>query len=80
MDWRAYGECLAEDPELFFPVGRGEPAIAQAEAAKLVCGRCRVRETCLAWALETGQSDGVWGGRDQDERRAMRRLPVGAAV
>jgi WhiB family redox-sensing transcriptional regulator len=32
-----------------------------------------VIEPCLAWALETGQDAGVWGGLSEDERRAMKR-------
>jgi WhiB family redox-sensing transcriptional regulator len=28
---------------------------------------------CLAWALESGQDAGVWGGLSEDERRAMKR-------
>ncbi len=80
MDWRAHGECLTEDPELFFPVGRGGPALLQAQEAKQVCARCDVRETCLAWALETGQGEGIWGGRDEDERRAMRRSRAGDRI
>ncbi len=80
MDWRAFGECLNEDPELFFPVGRGGPAIAQAEDAKLVCGRCEVREACLAWAVDTGQDEGVWGGMDPDERRVLRRSRMALAT
>ena len=35
--------------------------------------RCSVREQCLAWALESGQDAGVWGGLSEDERRAMKR-------
>jgi WhiB family redox-sensing transcriptional regulator len=30
-------------------------------------------ETCLAWALESGQDAGVWGGMSEDERRALKR-------
>jgi WhiB family redox-sensing transcriptional regulator len=30
-------------------------------------------ETCLQWALESGQDAGVWGGMSEDERRALKR-------
>jgi WhiB family redox-sensing transcriptional regulator len=30
-------------------------------------------DTCLRWALETGQDAGVWGGLSEDERRALKR-------
>ena len=41
--------------------------------AKSVCHRCPVTETCLAWALETGQRYGVWGGLSEDERYELQR-------
>ena len=73
LDWRHRSACRDEDPELFFPVGNTGPAIAQIEEAKKVCNRCEVKEPCLAWALESGQDAGVWGGLSEDERRALKR-------
>ena len=73
MDWRHRAACLAEDPELFFPIGNTGPALAQVEEAKMVCRRCQAREECLRWALEAGQDHGVWGVMSEDERRAMKR-------
>jgi len=73
MDWRHEAACKDEDPELFFPVGNTGPALAQIEDAKKVCNRCPVKEPCLAWALESGQDAGVWGGLSEDERRALKR-------
>jgi len=73
MDWRHEAACRDEDPELFFPIGNTGPALAQIEEAKKVCQRCVVREACLAWALESGQDAGVWGGLSEDERRALKR-------
>ncbi|MBP2318627.1 WhiB family redox-sensing transcriptional regulator [Nesterenkonia lacusekhoensis] len=73
MDWRSRAECLDKDPELFFPVGNTGPALLQIEEAKSVCRRCPVMDTCLQWALETGQDSGVWGGMSEDERRALKR-------
>jgi WhiB family transcriptional regulator, redox-sensing transcriptional regulator len=72
-DWRHRAACLEQDPELFFPIGTTGPALIQIEEAKAVCLRCPVRETCLAWALEAGQTNGIWGGLDEDERRALKR-------
>ena len=73
VSWRTRGACVGEDSELFFPVGRSGPALSQIELAKQVCGRCDVVETCLKWALDTGQDAGVWGGLSEDERRALKR-------
>ena len=72
-DWRHEAACLEEDPELFFPIGNMGPALLQIEDAKAVCHRCDVVETCLRWALDTGQDAGVWGGLSEAERRALKR-------
>ncbi|MFF0629812.1 WhiB family transcriptional regulator [Streptomyces sp. NPDC004296] len=73
MDWRHRAVCREEDPDLFFPVGNTGPALLQIMEAKAVCGRCPVMETCLQWALESGQDSGVWGGLSEDERRVLKR-------
>lgn len=73
MHWLHRSACLAEDPELFFPVGDAGPARDQMELAKQVCRRCEVRESCLAWALESGLDHGVMGGLTEAERRELRR-------
>lgn len=72
-DWRHRAACLEEDPELFFPIGDSGPALVQIEEAKAVCRGCDVVETCLRWALDTGQDAGVWGGLSEAERRALKR-------
>jgi WhiB family redox-sensing transcriptional regulator len=73
MDWRHRAACREEDPELFFPIGNTGPALLQIDQAKAICRRCPVAEPCIAWALETGQDSGVWGGLSEDERRALKR-------
>ncbi|MEV0642768.1 WhiB family transcriptional regulator [Streptomyces sp. NPDC050619] len=72
-DWRGHAACRDEDPDLFFPIGTTGPALVQLEQAKAVCRRCPVREPCLRWALDTGQTIGVWGGTSENERRALKR-------
>jgi len=76
--WRHRAVCRDEDPELFFPIGNSGPALLQIAEAKAVCERCPVISECLAWALETGQDAGVWGGTSEDERRALKRRSVRA--
>ena len=73
MNWRSRAACLREDPESFFPTGNTGPALLQIQKAKAVCFRCEVLETCLEWAIESGQNAGVWGGLSEDERRALKR-------
>jgi WhiB family redox-sensing transcriptional regulator len=69
--WRSRGLCLHLDPELFFPSPTEDPG-----PALQVCGRCPVRGSCLAAALDAGDGDGVWGGTTVEERRAMRAVWV----
>ena len=74
--WTGRGACRepGTDPELFFPVGEtGLEAHRQVTAAKAVCARCPVTERCRDWAVQTGESHGIWGGTTPDERRRLRR-------
>ncbi|MHB8273204.1 MAG: WhiB family transcriptional regulator [Dermatophilaceae bacterium] len=70
MTWRHGAACADESPELFFPIGNTEPAHLQVEKAKAVCRRCEVVDSCLKWAIESGQEIGVWGGLSEGERHA----------
>lgn len=72
-DWRALAACRSVDANLFFPTGSTGPAVAQLQAAKAFCLACPVQRSCLEFALQTNQEDGVWGGKDETERRRLRR-------
>jgi WhiB family redox-sensing transcriptional regulator len=67
--------CKGEDLGLFFgPDAEFVTARRDREAkAKAICARCLVRPDCLAYALDTGEAHGVWGGMNEDERRVMLR-------
>jgi WhiB family redox-sensing transcriptional regulator len=78
--WRTRAACRTEEPDLFFPIGNTGIALLQIEEAKAVCRRCPVMDSCLQWALETGQDFGVWGGMSEDERRNMLRRAARKAV
>ena len=59
------GVATAEyDP--FFPESREAEADALA-----MCRICPVRGPCLAFAVDTGQMFGIWGGRTQREVRSL---------
>jgi WhiB family redox-sensing transcriptional regulator len=45
------------DPEVFFPDSPEQLAVARS-----VCAGCPFRADCLAVAVATGTTDGVWGG------------------
>ena len=68
LDWKQKAACRDLDTSMFFPDTEEEAA-----AAKSVCAGCPVREACLAFALDTRQHDGIWGGLDENERRRVRR-------
>jgi WhiB family redox-sensing transcriptional regulator len=74
MNWREDAACGDADPDLFFPIGTTGNALRQIDEAKRICRFCPVQIQCLAWALENGVTDGVWGGATEDERRAIRSL------
>jgi WhiB family redox-sensing transcriptional regulator len=77
--WRDSAACLDVGPELFFPIGTAYPALQQIAEAKVVCGRCAVVETCLQWATDAHQDNGVWGGMSADERRTLKRRKARAS-
>jgi WhiB family transcriptional regulator, redox-sensing transcriptional regulator len=39
----------------------------------VVCSACSVRETCLDFALQGREKEGVWGGATEKERRRILR-------
>ncbi|MEU9592139.1 WhiB family transcriptional regulator [Streptomyces sp. NPDC048193] len=80
MEWLRRAACVDEDPELFFPVGTTGPALRDVAAAKSVCARCPVRTQCLALALETVPTSGVWGGTCEEERDSLLRTTAGLAA
>jgi WhiB family redox-sensing transcriptional regulator len=71
-DWRALAACRSVDANLFFPSGSTGPAVVELQRAKAFCRSCPVQRACLEFALETNQEDGVWGGKDETERRQLR--------
>jgi WhiB family transcriptional regulator, redox-sensing transcriptional regulator len=80
MTWRNLSACLDEEPELFFPIGNTGLALVQIEEGKAVCLRSEVVEACLSWAMESGQTAGVWGGMSEDERTALKRRDARARL
>jgi WhiB family transcriptional regulator, redox-sensing transcriptional regulator len=78
MDWRASAACRVLDPELFFPIGTTEPALLQTREATTICAACPVRRQCLAWALDSNQQTGIWGGLTEGERRSLQRRTLRA--
>lgn len=66
--WMLDAACDGVDPGVFFPE-RGEPT----EPARDICMACPVRLDCLEYALAERETMGIWGGKSERERRAIRR-------
>jgi WhiB family transcriptional regulator, redox-sensing transcriptional regulator len=81
--WRFRAACRGEDSSLFFAPSyfeRKEQKDGREARARIICARCEVREICLEYALRIREAHGVWGGMNEQQRRAMlreRELRVG---
>lgn len=60
--------CAQTDPEIFFPA-KGMAT----QAAIRICRACPARPQCLAEALDTATSRGLWGGMTSKQRAAERK-------
>jgi WhiB family transcriptional regulator, redox-sensing transcriptional regulator len=66
--WRLGAACRSADPDLFFPVSSTGKSLEQVAQAKAICARCLVQRECLAFAMQTQQLHGIWGGLTEQER------------
>lgn len=70
-DWRDAALCLqVGDGDLWFP-GKGQNDVVR--LAKKVCAHCQVTAECLTWAIDHGETDGIYGGLTPRERRKVKR-------
>ena len=69
--WREEAACSGLDTRLFFPASEDDQV--QLTLARQVCATCPVQESCLAYAIESRQTVGIWGGATTHERRRLRR-------
>ena len=73
-DWQAEAVCRDLETDIFFPVSE-----ADAGPAREVCATCPVAEACLEFAIETRQTNGVFGGLTPTERHRLVRRRQKAA-
>ncbi len=86
--WKDRAICRPEvftgDPNIFYPPrlrtsdGNGsaqhnEDRAEMIAKAKDVCVVCPVRRECLEYAMDIGETEGIWGGTAPEER-GMREL------
>jgi WhiB family transcriptional regulator, redox-sensing transcriptional regulator len=69
--WHLEAACRETDTGLFYsPEGeRGPRKMHRERAAKAICGSCRVRDVCAAYALATREPYGTWGGLSENDRK-----------
>ncbi|HEU5356177.1 MAG TPA: WhiB family transcriptional regulator [Actinocrinis sp.] len=84
-DWQERGACRSANPSLFFAPDHesNHQRRFRETAAKAICAHCPVRAICRAYALQTGELYGIWGGTTERERtrtNAHHRQPAADAV
>ena len=67
--WYRRAACRNSDTSLFFPTRDTPPAAASTALA--ICATCEVREPCLQYALDAGETIGIWGGTTGADRRRL---------
>ncbi len=67
--WRNEAACHDSTEVDFFSEEPGEQTRARA-----MCGGCPVIDECLQYAIDTNQTEGVWGGLLPRERNRLRRI------
>jgi WhiB family redox-sensing transcriptional regulator len=73
--WHMQAACRQVDTTLFYsPEGERGPRKERREAAaKQICGVCKVKELCAAYAIATREPYGTWGGLSENDRRELLR-------
>jgi WhiB family redox-sensing transcriptional regulator len=74
--WADRAACRGVPSSVFFPdIPSGDCRPFYWDRARAYCGRCPVREDCLAFCLPfekaAGRRDGMWGGLTPSERATL---------
>jgi WhiB family redox-sensing transcriptional regulator len=66
----AGGVPCQDIPEIFFPEDFPDPDTRKLaiKTAKRLCGICPLKTQCLNYAIESGQTYGIWAGTLPSER------------
>jgi WhiB family redox-sensing transcriptional regulator len=64
--------CLDADPDLFFPPDYKDPLII--DEARKVCEDCWIKDSCLKYAMQYPNLDGIWAGTTPHDRKRLRKL------
>jgi WhiB family redox-sensing transcriptional regulator len=72
--WQMQAACRGPHSTVFFPpqhFERKEAKEARERAAKSICANCTVRQPCLEYALRIREPHGIWGGKNESERKDL---------
>jgi hypothetical protein len=76
QDWRLDALC-AQVSMAEFHADKGEGGMEAINFAKKICGLCDVKSECLQFAIQVGDSFGIWGGLPPRERSKLgKRLGI----
>lgn len=72
-EWQHKAACRGEESSVFFyDENEREPAKSyRVRAALQICAVCPVKQQCLDHALSVPEVYGIWGGKSQEEIRAL---------
>ena len=74
--WRVDAQCRSKNAVHFFApphFERKEEKRAREDAARALCGACKVQTQCREYALDVQEPHGIWGGLNELERRRILR-------
>ena len=79
--WRTQARCRGMPPDVFYPADKEsrDRRIEREHRAKQVCRSCPVLAICREYAMEAGESHGVWGATTPSERRSAAALTSAGA-
>ncbi|MPZ54154.1 MAG: WhiB family transcriptional regulator [Acidimicrobiia bacterium] len=72
--WQLRALCRGNHAHLFFPPSTFEPKesrLRREARAKAICNVCPVQQECAAYAMETKELFGIWGGYSESERKEL---------
>lgn len=80
-DFEEFGNppCAESFPDAFFSEEPLEgalhirPLYTMEREAKMACMQCPYQARCLEYAMKNPDMDGIWGGTNERQRRAMRK-------
>lgn len=72
--WQEKAACRGPQAVVFFPPStfeRKEQKVDRESKAKAICAECSVLDSCLEFAVRIREPHGIWGGRNEGERRTL---------